>query len=126
GTHGFRNHSEVKDRQGHVTVFDSGNTYRFRPDGSQIEYWSPGQKNPFGLSFDPAGNLYSADCHSKPVYLLLRGGYYEGLGKQHDGLGFAPAITNDDHGSSGISGIVYYAATEFPEEYRNNLFVGNC
>ena len=43
---------------------------------------------------------FSADSHSKPVYMLLRGGYYEGIGKQHDGLGFAPRITDDDHGST--------------------------
>ncbi len=125
-THGFRNHSEVQDISGRTTGFDSGNTYRFKPDGSHIEYWSHGQTNPFGLTFDPLGNLYSADCHSKPVYLLLRGGFYEGIGKQHDGLGFAPAITNDDHGSSGICGIAYYAAEQFPEDFRDNIFIGNC
>ena len=125
GCHGFANHSEVKDRNGKVTVFDSGNTYRFRPDGSAIEYWSHGQTNPFGLCFDELGNLYSADSHSKPVYMLLRGGYYEGIGKQHDGLGFAPRITDDDHGSSAIAGIAYYADDKWPEEFRGNLFNGN-
>ncbi|HSI13372.1 MAG TPA: PVC-type heme-binding CxxCH protein, partial [Chthoniobacter sp.] len=125
GTHGFRNHTEVRDFDGDVTTLDSGNTYRFRPDGSKIEYFTHGQTNPFGLTFDPYGNLYSADSHSKPVYMLLRGGYYEGIGKQHDGLGFAPAITSDDHGSSAIGGIVYYADDKWPEEYRENLFNGN-
>jgi putative heme-binding domain-containing protein len=125
GTHGFRNHSEVRDRSGKVTIFDSGNTYRFRPDGSKIEHYTHGQTNPFGLAFDPLGNLYSADSHSKPVYLLLHGGYYEGIGKQHDGLGFAPAITSDDHGSSAIGGIMYYADDKWPEEFRGNLFNGN-
>lgn len=125
GCHGFANHSEVRDRNGKVTVFDSGNTYRFRPDGSAIEYWSHGQTNPFGLCFDELGNLYSADSHSKPVYMLLHGGYYEGIGKQHDGLGFAPRITDDDHGSSSIAGIAYYADDKWPEEFRGNLFNGN-
>ncbi|HYR57381.1 MAG TPA: hypothetical protein VEO95_02080 [Chthoniobacteraceae bacterium] len=125
GTHGFRNHSEVRDRNGHVTVLDSGNTYRFRPDGTAFEIYTHGQTNPFGLAFDPLGNLYSADSHSKPVYMLLRGGYYEGIGKQHDGLGFAPRITDDDHGSSAIGGIIYYADDKWPEEYRGNLFNGN-
>ncbi len=125
GCHGFANHSEVKDRNGKVTVFDSGNTYRFRPDGSAIEYWSHGQTNPFGLCFDEMGNVYTADSHSKPVYLVQRGGYYEGIGKQHDGLGFAPRITDDDHGSSAIAGIAYYADDKFPEEFRGNLFNGN-
>ena len=125
GCHGFRNHSEVKDRAGRLTVFDSGNTYRFRPDGSQIEYYTHGQTNPFGLTVDPLGNFFSADSHSKPVMMLIRGGYYAGIGKQHDGLGFAPTITDDDHGSSAIAGIACYAADKFPEEYRGNLFNGN-
>ena len=125
GCHGFRNRSEVRDRAGNVTVLDSGNTYRFRPDGSKIETFTHGQTNPFGLTVDPLGNFYSADSHSKPVMLLQRGGFYEGIGKKHDGLGYAPTITNDDHGSSAIAGIAYYAAEKFPEEYRGNLFNGN-
>ena len=125
GTHGFRNHSEVRDRNGRVTVLDSGNTFRFRPDGAAFEIYAHGQTNPFGLAFDPLGNLFSADSHSKPVYMLLRGGYYEGIGKQHDGLGFAPRITDDDHGSSAIAGIACYADDKWPEGYRGNLFNGN-
>jgi len=125
GTHGFRNHSEIHDLSGRVTAFDSGNTYRFRPDGSAFEIYTHGQTNPFGLTVDPLGNFYTADSHSKPVYMLVPGGYYEGIGKQHDGLGFAPHITEDGHGSTAIGGIAYYADDKFPEEYRGNLFNGN-
>ena len=57
GTHGFRNHSEVKNRKGETTVLDSGNIYRFKPDGSRIEHYTHGQTNPFGLAFDPLGNV---------------------------------------------------------------------
>lgn len=126
GTHGFRNRSEIRDKTGRLTVLESGNTYRFRDDGSAFEIVTHGQTNPFGLTTDPRGNFYSADSHSKPVYLLLRGGWYEGIGKQHDGLGFAPRITEDDHGSTAIAGITWYAADSFPEEYRENLFNGNA
>lgn len=125
GTHGFLNRSEVRDGAGNVTVLESGNTYRFRPDGSRFEVWTRGQTNPFGLALDARGDVYTADSHSKPVYLLVRGGYYEGISKQHDGLGFAPAITTDNHGSTAIAGIAAYAANYFPEEYRDNLFNGN-
>ena len=51
----------------------SGNVYRMKPDGSHAEYFTHGQVNPFGLAFDPLGNLYSSDCHSQPLYQLLRG-----------------------------------------------------
>ncbi len=125
GTHGFRNRSEIRDKAGRLTVLDSGNTYRFRPDGSAFEIYSHGQTNPFGLTVDPVGNFYTADSHSKPVYMLFRDAFYEGIGKQHDGLGFAPRITDDDHGSTAIAGIAYYAADKFPEEFRGNLFNGN-
>jgi putative membrane-bound dehydrogenase-like protein len=125
GNHGTLNRSEVRDGSGRVTVLEQGNTYRFRPDGSRFELWNHGQTNPFGLAFDELGNLYSADSHSKPVYLLQRGGHYEGMGIEHDGLGWAPRVTDDDHGSSAIAGIACYAAERFPAEFRGNLFNGN-
>ncbi len=125
GTHGFANASEVVDRSGRVVKLTSGNTYRFRPDGSRFEIFANGQTNPFGLAFDARGDVYTADSHSKPVYLLIPGGFYEGIGKEHDGLGFAPAITTDDHGSSAIAGIAHYSATQFPAEFRDNVFNGN-
>jgi len=125
GTHGFSNQSEVKDRRGRVTTLSSGNTYRFRPDGSRFEIFTRGQTNPFGLAFDPRGDVYTADSHSKPVYLLIPGGGYEGLGLQHDGLGFGPPITLDDHGSTAIAGVAHYAAAQFPREFQDNLFNGN-
>ncbi len=125
GTHGFSNVSEIVDRSGNITTLTSGNTYRFRPDGSSFERFSHGQTNPFGLAFDSRGDLYTADSHSKPVYLIIPGGYYEGINREHDGLGFAPPITLDDHGSSAIAGIAHYSATDFPLEFQHNLFNGN-
>jgi putative heme-binding domain-containing protein len=125
--HGFSNDSHVKigGTGPDVLHMNSGNTYRFRPDGSAIEQYSWGQVNPFGLSFDPLGNLFSADCHSSAVTLLLREGYYQSFGKPHDGLGFAPEITHIDHGGTGIAGVTYSTSPNFPKEYRDVLFVGN-
>ena len=103
----------------------SGNTYRMSPDGSHAEYVTHGQVNPFGLAFDPMGNLYSCDCHSRPVYQLIRGAWYPSFGKPDDGLGFGPDMVTHDHGSTGIAGISYYAADQFPEAYRGTVFIGN-
>ena len=104
---------------------NSGNTYRMRPDGSHAEYFTHGQVNPFGLAFDPLGNLYSCDCHSRPLYQLLRGAWYPSFGKPDDGLGFGPEMVTHDHGSTGIGGISFYAADQFPESYRGTIFIGN-
>lgn len=123
--HGFNNTSTLTASDGSSITMNSGNTYRVKIDGSHIEQYTWGRVNPFGLIFDPLGNIYSADCETLPIYQLLRGAYYPSFGKPHDGLGFAPAMMNHKHGSTAIAGIVYYAATNFPPAFRSNIFVGN-
>ena len=103
----------------------SGNTYRMRADGSHLEYFSHGRVNPFGMCFDPLGNMFVTDCETMPIYLHLRGAYYPSFGKPDDGLGFGPTMIDHMHGSSAIAGIVYYAADQFPPEYRDTMFIGN-
>jgi putative heme-binding domain-containing protein len=124
-THGFNNRSTVSGTDGDEVELQSGNTYRFRIDGSRIEKWTHGQVNPFGLYFDARGNLYSADCHSSPIYQLLRGACYPSFGKPHDGLGFAPQTIRHSHGSTAIAGIVMVEDPVWPAEFRGNLLVGN-
>lgn len=123
--HGFANTSKVKSKGESAITMTSGNTYRIKADGSRIEHVTHGQVNPFGLAFDSLGNLYSTDCHSRPIYQLLRGAWYPSFGRPHDGLGFGPEMLTHDHGGTGFSGIAYYAAEQFPPEFRDNLFIGN-
>ncbi|MFO0914654.1 MAG: PVC-type heme-binding CxxCH protein [Pirellulales bacterium] len=122
--HGFNNQSEVAGTDGHQVILNSGNTYRFSPDGHHIEHYTHGQVNPFGMALDPLGNIFTADCHSKPVYELLRGGYYPSFRKPDDGLGFVPPIMEHLHGSTAISGLAI-ADVNFPAEYQGNLLSGN-
>jgi putative heme-binding domain-containing protein len=123
--HGFANTSVIRGGDGSQITMTSGHTYRFRPDGSRVEYWTHGQVNPFGLAWDPLGNLYSCDCHSRPIYMLLRGAYYPSFARPDDGMGFGPEMMSHDHGSTAIAGITYYAADQFPPEYRDTIFIGN-
>src|SRR5690606_25579408 len=48
--HGFRNTSHVKGADGRTLDMNSGNAFRFRLDGTQIEQFTWGQVNPFGRS----------------------------------------------------------------------------
>ncbi len=125
-THGFNNTSKFKAKDGSTLDLHSGNVFRFKPDGSRVELWTQGQVNPFGLCWDRFGNLYSADCHSSPIYQLIRGACYPSFGKPHDGLGFAPVMCEHSHGSTGICGIVYIDGGVWGPEWDDHTFVGNC
>ena len=123
--HGFKNSSTVRGKDGQEIHMNSGNTFRFRPDGSRIEIWTRGQVNPFGMAVDPYFNLYTADCHSKPITQLIRGAVYDSFGKPHDGLGFGPNMINHDHGSTALCGLTWYDADQFPAEYKGTMYLGN-
>jgi putative heme-binding domain-containing protein len=135
-THGFNNTSTFHVRQAthqnpavssnaEPVVLHGGNVFRFQPDGSAVEVWTRGQVNPFGLAWDRYGRLYSADCHSSPVYQLIRGAHYPSFGKPHDGLGFAPVMCEHTHGSTGICGIVYLDGGVWGVDWDDQVLVGN-
>ncbi len=135
-THGFNNTSHFKVRPenlrgakpgdpGTGLTLNSGNVFRFRPDGSRIEIWSWGQVNPFGLCFDARGSLYGADCHSAPIYQLLQGAFYPSFGKPDDGLGFGPTMMTHQHGSTGICGLEYIDSEVWGAPWNHHMLVGN-
>ena len=125
GTHGFNNESTIRGRDGSELHIQSGNTWRVRLDGSRVEGHTYGQVNPFGLCWDDRGNLFSADCHSSPLYQLLRGAYYPSFGKPHDGLGFAPQTVTHSHGSTAICAPMLVRDTTWPAELQGHVFIGN-
>lgn len=123
--HGFNNDSTVEGKDGHEVRMHSGNVFRFRPDGSRIEVYSRGQVNPFGMAVDPWFNLYTADCHSRPITQVIPGAYYESFGKPHDGLGYGPTMFGYAPGGTGMCGVAWYDADQFPKDHIGSLFLGN-
>jgi putative heme-binding domain-containing protein len=123
--HGFNNQTRVAGRDGHAITMNSGNTFRFRPDGQRIEHVTWGQVNPFGRTSDDWGYDYSADCHSKPISQLIRDGYYPSFGKPDDGLGFIPPMMDHLHGSTAISGLVYISPTMGIPALSDQMLSGN-
>ena len=105
--HGFKNKSTITASDGSRIVLESGNTYRMRLDGSHVEQFTWG------------------DCHSRPVFQLLRGGHYMSFSPTDDGLGLAPEMMGHMHGSTALCGICYYAAENFPSSFRGNMLVCN-
>ncbi len=136
-THGFANksHFEVRPENlrgrklgdpGTTLDLQSGNVFRFRPDGSAVEIWAHGQVNPFGLCWDAWGNLYSADCHSNPLTQLIHQAYYPSFGKPDDGLGFGPVLCPHTHGSTGLCGALYLTGNRWGEDWNDHMLLGNC
>lgn len=123
--HGFNNHSVVRGKDGNVLDVNSGSIYRFRPDGSRIERYTYGQVNPFGMTFDRHGDLFSSDCHTKPLMLMFKDGQYPSFGRPHDGLGFAPEVLEHSHGSTAIAGVAQACNPSFPDAFRNHFYLGN-
>ncbi len=126
--HGFTNRSTVAGTDGDSIRMVSGNTFRFRLDGSRIEQLTFGQVNPFGLVFDSLGYVYSTDSHSSPLYQLIRGGDYPHFGKVEI-MAFAPDMKSLENEATALCGITQYADVKWPKEFQGNFFIGdvvNC
>lgn len=124
-SHGFSNISTVAGSDGEAVTMTSGNTFRFRMDGSRIEKTTDGRINPFGSDLDDWGYHYSADCHTLPIYQLIWGGNYSQWGKKDPNMGFAPDMMDYGLNSTALSGLVYYTDNQFPEEYQNSFYSGD-
>lgn len=123
--HGFNNQSVVRGKDGHEISLTSGNIFRFRLDGSRIELYTQGQVNPFGMTRDAYNNWFTADCHSKPISQLIRGGCYPSFGRPDDGLGFVPDMMEHLHGSTAIAGLAHTVDSRFPKQMEHQFLSGN-
>ena len=124
-SHGFTNTSVVAGKDGDSIKMVSGNTFRFKLDGSRVEKTTDGRINPFGSDFDEMGYHYSADCHTLPIFQLIWGGNYDRWGKKRPNIGFAPTMMDYDLNSTALSGLVYYTDNQFPAKYRNSFYSGD-
>jgi len=118
-THGFsKTTSEVKGSDGHVVKMNSGNTYRFRPDGSRDRTVDVGASEPIRPDIRPLGKLVFGGLPQPSIMMLLRGAHYQSFGKPHDGLGFGPEICTHEHGSTAIAASCITPRISFPRNIQ--------
>lgn len=123
--HGFNNTSAVSARDGRELILQSGSTFRIAPDGSRMEITTTGRVNPFGLAYDEWGYLYSSDCHSTPIYQLIRSANYPTFHSEASGIGYGPRMMKHNHGPTAVAGLVFYTANHFPRKFQNSFYTGN-
>lgn len=127
---------------------DAGNVFRCNPDGSNLEVFAHGLRNPQELAFDDQGNLFTGDNNSdggdqaRWVYLVEGGDSGWRVGYQHlntptqrgvwnseklwhpqwegQAAYIVPPITNI---TSGPSGLAYYPGTGLPAKYKGHFFL---
>lgn len=105
---------------------------RANPDGSGLEVFASGFRNPYDLAFSPDGDLFTADNSPDSLGATLQylppeelnhvreGGFYgfpTVYGNPRPGEDAAAPVT-EFFTSSASSGLTVYAADQFPPEFR--------
>jgi putative membrane-bound dehydrogenase-like protein len=113
------------------TVSMRGGILRVRPDGTELEIFCTGLRNPFDLGIDPFMNIFTRDNDdNRPggwdirVMHLIQNGYY---GYSQHYANFTDEIMpplGQFGGGSGV-GTIYLQDERWPERFRNILLTGD-
>ncbi|MGL4555793.1 MAG: PVC-type heme-binding CxxCH protein, partial [Gemmataceae bacterium] len=140
----------VPTPKGRLEYPDTGSVLRCNPDGTDLEVFASGLRNPQELAFDDHGNLFTGDNNSdggdraRWVYLLQGGDCGWRIGYQFDGAQgtrgpwnaekmwhaphpgqpawIVPPIVNVGDGPSGL---VCYPGVGLPDRYKGHFFLAD-
>ncbi len=140
----------VKAGNRHLEHPDTGSVLRCNPDGSELEVFATGLRNPQELCFDNYGNLFTGDNNSdggdraRWVYLLEGGdsswriGYQFETSMSNRGPWNAEKLWHPPHPGQpawivpplanlgdGPSGLTYDPGVGLPERYREHFFLAD-
>ena len=120
---------------------DTGAVFRCQPDGSELEIFCIGLRNPQGLAFDALGNLFTVDNDTagpdkcRLLHLVGGGDYGWRISYQHmknfgpwvtEGLwrgGAGDILPTSGEAAQGPAGFAFYPGTGLPDRYTNHFFI---
>lgn len=133
--------ARVRTQEGHLLDFpDTGAVFRCNPDGSQLEVFAFGLRNPQEIAFDRYGNLWAHDndtggADKSRVIHVVQGADYGWRYSYQFMSGFGPWVQEsvweggiDDvlphagYGAQGPSGLAYYPGVGLPARFDNHFF----
>ncbi len=121
---------EAKGKDGRTIVLRGGGVVRVRPDGTELEIYCTGLRNPFDLAIDPFLNIFTRDNTND-------GGGWDtrvSLLKQTANYGYTQLFANftdeimptlGTFGNSGGTGALFIQDPRWPAAYQNTLFTGD-
>ncbi|MFA6545530.1 MAG: HEAT repeat domain-containing protein [Limisphaerales bacterium] len=120
---------------------DTGAVFRCQPDGSDLEVFCIGMRNPQCLAFDALGNLFTVDNDTagpdkcRLLHLVEGGDYGWRMSYQHM-KNFGPWVTEElwrggagdilpwsGDVAQGPAGFAFYPGTGLPDRYTNHFFI---
>ncbi len=121
---------EAEGTDGRKIVLRGGGIVRVRPDGTELEVYCAGLRNPFDLAIDPFLNIFTRDNTNDGagwdtrVSLLKQSALY---GYTQLFANFTEEImpTLGTFGNSGGTGGLFIQDPRWPAAYRNTLFTGD-
>lgn len=121
---------EAVGKDGRKIVLRGGGIVRVRPDGTELEIYCVGLRNPFDLAIDPSMNLFTRDNTNDGagwdtrVSLLFQTGIY---GYTQLFANFTDEImpTLGTFGGGGGTGSLFIQDSRWPQRFNNILFTGD-
>ena len=121
---------QAKGKDGRTITLRGGGIVRVRPDGTELEIYCTGLRNPFDLAIDGFMNIFTRDNTNDGAGWDTR----VSLLKQSALYGYTQLFANftDEimptlgvFGSGGATGGLFIQDTRWPEGFRNTLFTGD-
>ncbi len=124
GLNGVFNPSRIEN-QGEVYEFTCA-LWRYHPVSKRFELFSEGTSNPWGLDYNRNGHWFVSACVIDHLWHLTQTGYYHRQGGPYPPNTWKiESIVDFKHQKAAYCGLCYYDADSYPEEYRDQLFMGN-